>query len=157
MKQVQTENSEPMFLLSFSHTGRSSPDSLLLCVRVSVCVSVCVFLWASSCMTSLWKCVPPDIRTPRSNAWIMCLSSTQIKTVKEHQRPTIRLVISTSSHSEPSLSAAPSALFSLSPSFSLSPPVNAFVWRNPGPKCPSAGGGGGWCKRAAAACGRAIV
>lgn len=74
-KQVQTENNEPMFLFTFGHT-----DSLFLCVRA------CVLLGASSCMTSLRKCVPPDTRTPRSKAWIMCLSSAQIKTVREHHK-----------------------------------------------------------------------
>lgn len=85
-------NNEPMF--TFSHTGLLSSDSLFLCV--------CVFLGASSCMTSLWKCVPPDTRTPRSKAWIMCLSLAQIKTVKVHRKSTIRLVITTSIHFETS-------------------------------------------------------
>lgn len=94
-----------MFLFTFSHSGLLNSESLFLCV------CACVFVGASSCMTSLRKCVPPDTRTPRSKAWIMCLSLAQLKTVKEHQKSTKGLVISTSFHFETSLPAASPSLF----------------------------------------------
>lgn len=94
-----------MFLFTFSHSGLLNSESLFLCV------CACVFVGASSCMTSLRKCVPPDTRTPRSKAWIMCLSLAQLKTVKEHQKSTKGLVISTSFHFETSLPAACPSLF----------------------------------------------
>lgn len=64
-----------MSLLTFSHTGLLSAYTR----SFYVCVCVLLFLGTSSCMTSLWKCAPPDTRTPRSKAWIMSLCSAQIK------------------------------------------------------------------------------
>lgn len=69
-------------------------------------VCMCVFLGASSCMTSQWKCVPPDTRTPWSNAWIICLSLAQIKTCY-HLSPFILKLFSL----QPFLSAASLSLF----------------------------------------------
>lgn len=44
-----------------------------------------------SCMTSQWKCVPPDTKRPPCTSLVFCLWH-QIKTVKVHQRITIILL-----------------------------------------------------------------